>query len=78
MNFFDDITKLEAKEEPKKEPMEEPKKEPMEEPKKEPKKDPKEEPKEPNNSYTELQAQITELKELLTKLTNKGDINNDN
>lgn len=69
MNFFDDLTKLEAKEKPKEEPREDPEEEPKEEPKEETKE---------NNSYTELQAQITELKELLTKLTNKGDINNDN
>ena len=65
MNFFDDITKLEPKKETKKEPNEELKE------------GTKKEPNEQNNSYTELQAQITELKELLTKLTNKGDNNND-
>ena len=78
MNFFDDLTKLESKEESKEEPKEESKEESKEELKEEPKEEPKEESKETNNSFTELQAQITELKELLTKLTNKEDINNDN
>ena len=68
MNFFDDITNLEAKEKPKEEPKENPKQEP------------KEEPKEQNNSFTELQAQITELKDMFKKFieVNKGEGNNDN
>ena len=64
MNFFDDLTKLEGKENPKEKPKENPKENPKEEPKENPKE-------EQNNSYTELQAQITELKDLITKLTNK-------
>ena len=78
MNFFDDITKLEPKKEPKEEAKEEPKGEPKEESKEESKEELKEESKETNNSFTELQAQITELKELVTKLTNKGGENDDN
>ena len=75
MNFFDDITKLEPKENPKEEPKENPKKEPNENPKEEPKEEPKQ-----NNSYTELQAQITELKDMFKKFieANKGEGNNDN
>lgn len=71
MNFFDDLTKLEPKEESKEDSKEESKEEPKENSKEEPKE-------EANNSFTELQAQITELKDLITKLTNKGEEKNDN
>lgn len=79
MNFFDDITKLEAKEDPKEEAKEGPKEGQKQEPEGDPKEEPKEEPKE-NNSYTELQAQITELKDMFKKFieVNKGEENNDN
>ena len=78
MNFFDDITKLESKEEAKEEPKEGSKEEAKEEAKEEPKEGSK--GSKENNSYTELQAQITELKDMFKKFieVNKGEENNDN